>query len=681
MVAKFLQPVAGIIETNELPYTLKIIAILDSNLNTDARFKLNGQVIGIDTSATTVNIAGTPEYRYTLNYPIPTQGNQELVVEDFDAKLPDVVKSSASVNFELKYNAPTLAIAQVDNLVTATITNRPATGSFVRFTLNGNVLKEDNTSPINVAIAESGTLVAELIKAGNVLATVTSQVTFVPPVVPVPTMTLTQLNNLVTATITNRPTGAFVRFTQNGQVLKEDTTSPFNVTAQLGELKIDLVLGTQVLLSQVLTVISTTPTPTPTPIAGAKGDKGDQGLKGDKGDRGDVGATGLTGLQGIQGIKGDSGIQGNVGATGAKGDIGLTGLTGLQGILGPKGDSGIQGIKGDKGDQGITGPAGATGSVGMTGLSWRGTWNGTTTYSVRDAIFHNGSSYVAIAASTNSPPPSANWNLLAQQGATGATGPQGAIGVQGIQGATGTTGAQGIQGLKGDRGDVGATGATGAVGVIGATGATGAVGATGATGLVWRGTWNGTTAYSVRDAIFHNGSSYVAIAPSTNSVPPSANWNLLAQQGATGATGATGAIGSVGATGATGAIGPVGATGAQGAAGPTGIVWSAFINIPLAAGVTGGIAYQTCGKLIRLVVSATVTFSNISGLTLCILPAIFSRKFYTLTDIMQENGTMSPAGVFAYLRHNGGEKRLILQFPQSVSGVVVAQTEHIIGMD
>jgi|GEM_PF-3349229 Collagen triple helix repeat (20 copies). len=319
MVATILQPVSGIIEVNELPYILKIIAILDSNLNTDARFKLNGQVIGIDTSAITVNIAGTPEYRYTLNYPIPTQGNQELVVEDFDAKLPDVVKSSASVNFELKYNAPTLAIAQVDNLVTATITNRPATGSFVRFTLNGKVLKEDKSSPINLTIAESGTLVSELIKAGNILATVTSEVTFVPPVVPVPTMTLTQSKNLVKATITNHPTGAFVRFTQNGQVLKEDTTSPFNVTALSGELTTELVLGAQVLLSEVLTVTSPTPTPTPTPSIGEKGEKGE---KGDKGDIGLTGLTGATGAQGIQGIPGATGATGTTGATGAIG-IGL----------------------------------------------------------------------------------------------------------------------------------------------------------------------------------------------------------------------------------------------------------------------------------------------------------------------------------------------------------------------
>ena len=53
-------------------------------------------------------------------------------------------------------------------------------------------------------------------------------------------------------------------------------------------------------------------------------------------------------------------------------------------------------------------------------LIWRGTWNSGTTYAVSDAVYYNGSSYIAVAANTNSTPPSANWNVLAAQGASGA---------------------------------------------------------------------------------------------------------------------------------------------------------------------------------------------------------------------------------------------------------------------
>lgn len=53
--------------------------------------------------------------------------------------------------------------------------------------------------------------------------------------------------------------------------------------------------------------------------------------------------------------------------------------------------------------------------------------------------------------------------------------------------------------------------------------------------LIWRGTWSSATAYAVSDAVYYNGSSYIAVAANTNSTPPSANWNVLAAQGASGA--------------------------------------------------------------------------------------------------------------------------------------------------
>lgn len=47
------------------------------------------------------------------------------------------------------------------------------------------------------------------------------------------------------------------------------------------------------------------------------------------------------------------------------------------------------------------------------GLNWRGSWALTTSYAVGDAVAYNGSSYVAVTASTRSRPPSAAWATLA----------------------------------------------------------------------------------------------------------------------------------------------------------------------------------------------------------------------------------------------------------------------------
>jgi hypothetical protein len=57
-------------------------------------------------------------------------------------------------------------------------------------------------------------------------------------------------------------------------------------------------------------------------------------------------------------------------------------------------------------------------------------------------VSRQGSSYVAIAATTNDPPESSatKWSLMSQQGSTGATGAQGAQGAQGPQGPQGPTG-------------------------------------------------------------------------------------------------------------------------------------------------------------------------------------------------------------------------------------------------
>lgn len=97
-------------------------------------------------------------------------------------------------------------------------------------------------------------------------------------------------------------------------------------------------------------------------------------------------------------------------------------------------------------------------------MVWTGAWNSGTTYTLNQGVSYNGSSYVALAGSTNDPPPSANWSLLASKGDAG---PQGVAGPQGIQGVAGPAGPQGTQGIQGPIGPAGPQGIQGEPGAPG----------------------------------------------------------------------------------------------------------------------------------------------------------------------------------------------------------------------
>jgi hypothetical protein len=129
--------------------------------------------------------------------------------------------------------------------------------------------------------------------------------------------------------------------------------------------------------------------------------------------------------------------------------------------------------------EGEPGVPGAQGNDGIPGLNWKGEWNDITAYERNDVVFFNGSSYVAVADNTDDAPPSANWNMLAQQGSdTGVPGP---------------------------------------------------------VGITWRGTWSSATAYALRDGVTFDGTSYICTQAHTNHQPPNASyWDVLAAEGGTG---------------------------------------------------------------------------------------------------------------------------------------------------
>ncbi|WP_306009337.1 hypothetical protein [Bacillus sp. MMSF_3328] len=179
-------------------------------------------------------------------------------------------------------------------------------------------------------------------------------------------------------------------------------------------------------------------------------------------------------LQGPQGEKGDTGPRGPIGLTGPKGEQGLQGPQGIKGDTGPAGPHGLTGSIGPKGDTGAQGPTGPIGPKGDKGDSivWRGTYSSSATYSVRDAVAYNGSSYIlkALASAGTIPTNTAYWDPLSIKGATGSQGPQGIQGAQGLQGETGPQGPIGLTGPKGDKGEKGDIGATGPQGIKGDTG-------------------------------------------------------------------------------------------------------------------------------------------------------------------------------------------------------------------
>jgi len=82
-----------------------------------------------------------------------------------------------------------------------------------------------------------------------------------------------------------------------------------------------------------------------------------------------------------------------------------------------------------------------------------GAYDNGTAYNIGETVSYNGSSYIALQATTGNLPTNATyWQLLASKGdtgATGATGPKGDTGDTGATGSTGATGANGVDGTDG----------------------------------------------------------------------------------------------------------------------------------------------------------------------------------------------------------------------------------------
>ncbi len=342
-------------------------------------------------------------------------------------------------------------------------------------------------------------------------------------------------------------------------------------------------------------------------VPGEFGPAGPQGLTGPVGSTGPQGQAGRDGTQGPQGDTGPAGVTGAPGPVGiafrgsyasgtnyaqndavkwqgqtwlslVNGNVGQTpdaspaywtllaaqGATGPQGVQGFTGPQGLQGITGAQGPQGSTGAIGVTGQTGEPGSIFQGAYSSGTNYALHDAVAYAGGTWLSVSANNhgNTPGLTVDW---AQMAAPGAAGPQGLAGAQGAvgqQGAAGPQGAAGTQGLAGPAGPQGQP-------------------------VAFRGAWNGGSAYVTGDAVFYNGSAYIATSAISGTPPGSAaQWSLLAQAGAAGSTGPQG---QNGATGQTGASGPIGATGAQG---DPGLLWRGDYNSGTNYAARDAVAYN-----------------------------------------------------------------------------------------
>jgi hypothetical protein len=111
-----------------------------------------------------------------------------------------------------------------------------------------------------------------------------------------------------------------------------------------------------------------------------------------------------------------------------------TGPQGPPGIPGANGAPGSTGPTGATGPQGPAGPQGVPGPVGPAGLVWQGLWSASSVYADNDSVSFGGASYfcynpAGVGPSASNPvTDTANWALLAAEGAVGPQGPQGLAG-------------------------------------------------------------------------------------------------------------------------------------------------------------------------------------------------------------------------------------------------------------
>jgi len=217
-------------------------------------------------------------------------------------------------------------------------------------------------------------------------------------------------------------------------------------------------------------------------------------------------------------------------------------------------------------------------------------------------------------------------------------------------------------GLQGPIGPTGATGATGPQGIQGAPGPVGPA------GLSFAGLWSSIGMYTPNQAVSYNGSSYFCLNPvgpsATTPDIDTANWALLASQGATGPQGPTGATGPTGPQGPQGPIGPSGASGGftyeigQYVASEGGVIFHRWLSsVPYGTPIANGLVenYLVINDNFNNAQFASISNINSSGWSLYDGNAVNSNTFVLISLGASFGITAGTAAVYCNNLVSGGK--------------------------
>ena len=191
-----------------------------------------------------------------------------------------------------------------------------------------------------------------------------------------------------------------------------------------------------------------------------------------------------------------------------------------------------------------------TGQVG-TSFTYKGTYSTATTYQINDVVTYQNSSYIAIATTLNHVPTSTSyWSLMALAGTNGAS-------------------------------------------------------------ITFVGNYTTGVIYNIGQAVFYNGSSYIALLQNQNILPTNTTyWNLIASQGQQGIQGTAGTNGTNGSNGGQGPKGDQGPQGPQGPAGDSTAATAAAVAAGVSAAAAAGAAVAAATSASSASTAATASAAS-----------------------------------------------------------------------
>jgi hypothetical protein len=220
--------------------------------------------------------------------------------------------------------------------------------------------------------------------------------------------------------------------------------------AQLAEVvALAIKAATGPLLARIAALETQTKAAGPVGPKGADGAPGRDGVDGKDGLAGADGAPGRDGMDGKDGLAGKDGAPGRDGRDGQAGAKGIDGQPGAKGIDGSNGRDGKDGLDGlgfddldvvHDGERGFTFRFTKAGRVKafpftLPVVIYRGVWTGGKAYARGDQVTAHGSSWTAMADTTEVPGDGATaWVLSSKRGRDGKTGVQGEKGLDGRPG-------------------------------------------------------------------------------------------------------------------------------------------------------------------------------------------------------------------------------------------------------